>query len=75
MRTTFGLRGNVYRWDVVSDNPLNSGNEAAGNLQPKVSAAFGPWKGTEFYANCGQGFHSNSGLGIVQRSTRSPAIQ
>jgi hypothetical protein len=30
-----------------------------------VSAAFGPWGGTEFYANWGLGFHSNSALGIV----------
>jgi hypothetical protein len=67
VRTTFGLRGNVYRWNIESDNPLNSGDDAAANLQPKVSAAFGPWKGTEFYANVGMGYHSNSGLGIVQR--------
>ncbi len=67
VRTTFGLRGNVYRWNIESDNPLNSGDDLASNLQPKVSAAFGPWKGTEFYANWGLGYHSNSGLGIVQR--------
>jgi hypothetical protein len=30
-----------------------------------VSAAFGPWGGTELYANWGLGFHSNSGLGVV----------
>ena len=27
---------------------------------------FGPWKSTEFYANWGWAFHSNSGLGVVQ---------
>ena len=32
VRTTFGLRGNVYRWNVESDNPLNSGDEASANL-------------------------------------------
>ena len=63
-RTTFGLRGDVYRWNVESDNPLNSGKDASGIVSPKVSAAFGPWGGTEFYANWGLGFHSNSGLGI-----------
>ena len=26
---------------------------------------FGPWRSTEFYANWGWGFHSNSGLGVV----------
>jgi hypothetical protein len=67
VRTTFGVRGNVYRWNVESNNPLNSGNEASAIVNPKFAAAFGPWKGTELYANFGTGFHSNSALGIVQR--------
>jgi len=65
VRTTFGLRGDVYHWNVTSSNPLNSGHDSAGILSPKVSAAFGPWRSTEFYANWGLGFHSNSGLGVV----------
>jgi hypothetical protein len=65
VRTTFGVRGDVYRWNVASDNPLNSGEKSDGIVSPKISAAFGPWKGTEFYANYGLGFHSNSALGIV----------
>ena len=67
VRTTFGLRGDVYRWKVVSDNPLNSGSTSSAILSPKVSTAFGPWKGTELYANFGTGFHSNAGRGIMQR--------
>jgi hypothetical protein len=65
VRTTFGLRGDVYRWNVDSDNALNSGEKTSGIASPKISAAFGPWGGTEFYANYGLGFHSNSGLGVV----------
>jgi hypothetical protein len=65
VRTTLGVRGDVYHWNVESNNPLNSGKESSGIVSPKVSAAFGPWKGTEFYANYGLGFHSNSALGIV----------
>jgi hypothetical protein len=65
VRTTFGLRGDVYHWNVTSNNPLNSGTDTAGILSPKVSAAFGPWRGTELYANWGLGFHSNSGQGVV----------
>jgi hypothetical protein len=65
LRTTFGVRGDIYRWNVVSHNPLNSGKDAAAIVSPKVSAAFGPWGGTEMYANWGLGFHSNSGLGIM----------
>jgi outer membrane receptor protein involved in Fe transport len=64
-RTTLGLRGDVYHWNVESDNPLNSGDDTSGILSPKVSAAFGPWGGTELYANWGLGFHSNNGLGVV----------
>ena len=65
VRTTFGLRGDVYHWNVQSDNPLNSGKKTSAIVSPKVSAAFGPWRGTELYANWGLGFHSNSGLGIT----------
>jgi hypothetical protein len=65
LRTTFGVRGDVYRWNITSDNPVNSGKETSGIVSPKVSAAFGPFGGTELYANWGLGFHSNSGLGIV----------
>ena len=65
LRTTFGLRGDVYHWKVESDNPLNSGKETSGIISPKVSAAFGPWGGTEFYTNWGLGYHSNSALGIT----------
>ena len=80
LRTTFGVRGDIYRWKVASDNSLNSGSDSGGIVSPKVAAAFGPWGGTEFYANWGLGFHSNSALGINLRvdpvtgdpATRSP---
>ncbi len=67
VRTTLGLRGDLYHWNVMSNDPLNSGRTTAAIASPKVSAAFGPWKGTEAYANWGFGFHSNSGLGILAR--------
>lgn len=65
LRTTVGVRGDLYRWRVVSNNPLNSGSDASAIVNPKISTAFGPWGGTEFYANVGTGFHSNSALGIL----------
>ena len=64
-RTTVGLRGDIYNWNVTSNNPLNSGEDTAGIFSPKVSTVFGPWKSTEFYASWGWAFHSNSGLGVV----------
>ena len=82
LRMTFGLRGDVYHWNVVSDDPLNSGQKTSAIASPKVSAAFGPWGGTELYANWGLGFHSNSALGITLQvdpftgdpATASPAF-
>ena len=65
VRTTVGLRGDLYNWNVTSNNPLNSGEDTSGIFSPKVSTVLGPWKSTEFYANWGMGFHSNSGLGVV----------
>jgi hypothetical protein len=65
VRTTLGLRGDVYHWNVESLNPLNSGDKTSAILSPKLSAAFGPWRATEVYANWGLGFHSNSALGIT----------
>ena len=78
LRTTFGVRGDIYRWKVASDNSLNSGSDSGGIVSPKVAAAFGPWGGTEFYANWGLGFHSNSALGInlhVDPVTGDPATR
>ena len=42
VRTTIGLRGDVYDWNVASNNPLNSGQETSAIASPKLSAAFGP---------------------------------
>ena len=78
LRTTFGVRGDLYRWKVASDNAVNSGSDSGGIVSPKVAAAFGPWGGTEFYANWGLGFHSNSALGInlrVDPVTGDPATK
>jgi hypothetical protein len=67
VRTTFGLRGDIHHWNVRARNPLNSGTESSAIVSPKVSAAFGPWRKTELYANWGLGFHSNNGLGVTLR--------
>jgi hypothetical protein len=75
-RTTFGLRGDAYQFDVQASNPLNSGTSSVGILSPKISTVFGPWDGTELYANAGLGFHSNHGLGVtlaVDPKTGEPA--
>jgi hypothetical protein len=67
LRTTVGLRADAYQFSVVSDNPLNSGDGSDYLVTPKFGAAFGPWAGTEMYANVGRGFHSNDARGAVIR--------
>jgi hypothetical protein len=64
-RTTLGLRADVYQFDVTSDLPANSGDGSDAILNPKLSAVFGPWSGTELYANGGTAFHSNDARGAV----------
>ncbi len=67
IRTVVGLRADSYRFDVSSDNPLNSGKSDATLVSPKFSLIAGPFRNTEFYANYGYGFHSNDGRGTTQR--------
>jgi hypothetical protein len=67
VRTTLGLRTDIYQFDVASSDVRNAGRGADALVSPKMAAAFGPWKGTEFYANAGMGFHSNDARGAVIR--------
>jgi hypothetical protein len=64
-RSTLGLRGDYYTFDVSADRPENSGHRGAGLVSPKLGLAFGPWSGTEFYVNAGFGFHSNDARGTT----------
>jgi len=67
VRTTVGLRGDVYRWNVEAGDPINGGTRTDGIVNPKFSVAFGPWRRTELYASAGGGFHSNDGRGATIR--------
>ncbi|WP_175414817.1 TonB-dependent receptor [Nibricoccus aquaticus] len=65
LRVNAGLRADGYRFDVESDNTLNSDDRTAGMVSPKFGVVFGPWKKTEVYANAGYSFHSNDARGTV----------
>jgi len=67
LRTTAGLRADVYRFSVTSDNRLNSGDGSDAMVSPKFGAVLGPWAGTELYVNAGMGFHSNDARGATIR--------
>ena len=60
LRTTLGLRGDVYRFDV-----RGAPGATRGLASPKLSAVLGPWSGTELYVNAGHGFHSNDARGVL----------
>lgn len=51
-------------------NAANGGKVRATQASPKVALVFGPFSGTEFYANWGAGFHSNDFRGAT--STVNP---
>ena len=76
LRTLGGLRVDGYRFGVDSIEAANSGTDYAGLVSPKGGAIFGPWQGTELYANAGLGFHSNDARGAtitVDPMTGDPA--
>jgi len=76
LRSVLGLRFDSYSFKVASDNPANSGKVAAHITSPKLSLILGPWSKTEFFANYGEGFHSNDARGTTTRvspATGTPA--
>ena len=74
LRTEAGLRADGYRFKVDSDDPLNSGTRLADIFSPKVGVVLGPWAKMEFYANAGDGFHSNDARGTTIRVDPSDGV-
>ncbi|MGR9054047.1 MAG: TonB-dependent receptor, partial [Gammaproteobacteria bacterium] len=65
-RTIAGLRGDFFFFDVKSrSNPLNSGDDSAAMLSPKLSLIFGPWYDSEAFINMGYAYHSNDARGTT----------
>ncbi|CAG0953070.1 Metal-pseudopaline receptor CntO [Methylophilaceae bacterium] len=67
-RLTTGLRADKYRFDVDSNNPLNSGRSNSSIASPKLGLVWKALDTTDFYANWGRGFHSNDGRGSTIRT-------
>jgi len=75
-RTVAGVRGDYYRFDVKSHQPVNSGRSSDSKVSPKLNLIFGPWAKTEYYLNFGAGFHSNDARGTtisIDPKTGNPA--
>jgi outer membrane receptor protein involved in Fe transport len=66
LRSTVGLRGDLYWATDDSSLPGSSAQTTAFLPQPKLGLVFGPFARTEFYVNAGMGFHSNDARGLVQ---------
>ena len=64
-RTTLGVRGDGYTFDVTSDRAENSGRHTAAIASPKASLVFVPSATTELYLSGGLGFHSNDARGTT----------
>ncbi|HSN04143.1 MAG TPA: TonB-dependent receptor, partial [Nitrospira sp.] len=69
LRLAGGLRAEAFTFDVrnlcdtCAEQP--AGQKSSGLVLPKVNLILGPWAGTEFFANYGEGFHSNDARSAV----------
>jgi len=75
-RTTLGMRGDAFTFDVTSNRAENSGRRSAAIASPKASLVFAPSESTELYLSGGLGFHSNDARGTtitVDPTTGDPA--
>ena len=69
LRLTGGLRGETFTFDVRNRCPTCAeqadGRKSSGIILPKINLILGPWAGTEFFVNYGEGFHSNDARSAV----------
>ena len=66
-RVKLGARFDRDHFKVHTDLPVNSGVVRASLVSPKLTLAFGPWNGAEYFLAFGQGFHSNDARGTTIR--------
>lgn len=72
LRLSGGVRTEVFTFDVrnrcatCSEQP--AGNTSSGLVLPKMNVMLGPWFRTEFFANYGEGYHSNDARSAIARA-------
>jgi hypothetical protein len=66
LRSTVGVRGDLFWATDDSGLPGGSAQSTAFMPNPKAGLVFGPFARTEFYVNAGAGFHSNDVRGLSQ---------
>ena len=78
LRLVGGVRGETFTFDVrnrctiCADQP--AGRKQSGVVLPKMNLILGPWASTEFFANYGEGYHSNDARAAVAPGS-SPLAQ
>lgn len=69
LRVTGGVRSELFTFDVRNRCPdcleQPAGRINSGLVLPKANVILGPWFRTEFFANYGEGFHSNDARSAV----------
>ncbi len=65
LRLMLGLRADAIGYDVRSVLEANSGKGSAAIVTPKAALAWQAAQGVEFYANYGEGYHSNDVRGAA----------
>jgi outer membrane receptor protein involved in Fe transport len=69
MRLAGGLRAEIFTFDVrnrcgtCAEQP--AGRKDSSIVLPKLNLILGPWSNTEFFANYGEGYHSNDARSAV----------
>jgi len=72
LRLAGGVRTEVFTFDVrnrcatCTEQP--AGNTSSGVVLPKMNVILGPWFRTEFFANYGEGYHSNDARSAVAQA-------
>lgn len=69
MRVTGGFRAETFTFDVRNRCPdcaeQPAGRRTSSIVLPKANLIFGPWLRSEFFANYGEGYHSNDARSVV----------
>ncbi len=65
LRVILGLRADAIGYNVKSVLAANSGKGSQAIVTPKAALAWAAAKGVEFYANYGEGYHSNDVRGAA----------
>jgi hypothetical protein len=69
IRLTGGVRSEIFTFNVRNRCPdcpeQPAGRTSSGLVLPKANLILGPWLKTEFFANYGEGFHSNDARSTV----------